>query len=69
MVGLAFYFSCEAQTLSPQALGGKPRKNLESSPSVWNFIEISEFCPSEMGKIALILESSNTILLENLMAD
>lgn len=57
----------EAQTFSPQALAEKPRENLESSASFWNLIEISEFCPCEMGKIALILE--NRKITENLMTD
>lgn len=64
-VDMALYSSREAQTLSAQALAEKSMKNLESSPSLWDLIEISEFCSSEMGKITLILE--NRKYLNNLM--
>lgn len=47
---LAFYSSLEPRR-SPQASAeNMPIKNLESSPLLWDLIEISEFFPSEMGK-------------------
>lgn len=56
MVGPCLLPSQEPQALFPQALAEKmPIKDLESSASLWDLIEISEFYASEMGKIIPIL--------------
>lgn len=63
MVGPGLLLSQETQTLSPQALAEKPLHNLESSLSLWDLNEISEFCPGEMGRKLLLFWKIGEIVI------